>query len=453
MNKSGGTEFEFPNCTTFKINPLTSSKTLRQIKNTATTEFILLIISESEIDFGRYAYERISSLARSFNSGIIYSDYVDNENDLMTPHSLIDYQPGSVRDNFNFGHIMFLRKDIFAEAANDLNDSYKYAGLYSLRLNISIKYPIIRIPEYLYSVTGNISSENQFGYVDSKNKSLQVEMEEAFTDYLKKINALIRPPTEELDLYSINFKNEVSVIIPVKNRVRTISEAVNSALSQKCDFPFNIIVVDNHSDDGTTEAINSIAKSNKNIIHLGPGALNLGIGGCWNEGINHEDCGRFAVQLDSDDIYSDEFTLQKIVNVFRKEKCALVIGSYKLTDFQFNSIPPGIIDHREWTDENGLNNALRINGLGAPRAFFTPIIRKINFPNVSYGEDYASVLAISRNYKTGRIYEPIYICRRWEGNSDSLLSIEKENSYNFYKDKIRTLEIFIRQQDNKSRHD
>jgi hypothetical protein len=453
LNKSGRKEFEFPNCTVFKINPLTRSKTLKQINNTTTTDFILLIISESEIDFGKYAYKRISSLAHSFNSGIIYSDYFDNENDLMTPHSLIDYQPGSVRDNFNFGHIMFFRKDIFSEAANDLNDKYRYAGLYSIRLIISIKYPIIRIPEYLYSVTGNISSANQFGYVDSKNKSVQVEMEEAFTDYLQKINALVRPTTEELDLYSINFKNEVSVIIPVKNRVRTISEAVNSALNQKCDFIFNIIVVDNHSDDGTTEALNSLTKSNKNILHLIPNAPALGIGGCWNEGINHGDCGRFAVQLDSDDIYSDEHTLQKIVNVFRIEKCAMVIGSYKLTDFQFNIIPPGIIDHREWTKENGLNNALRINGLGAPRAFFTPIIRKINFPNVSYGEDYTSGLAISRNYKTGRIYEPIYICRRWEGNSDSLLSIEKENNYNFYKDKIRTLEILIRQKLNKSRHD
>ena len=343
MIKSGKTEFKFPNCAVYKINPLTSSKTLKQINNSAKSDFILLIISESEIDFGRYAYERISSLAHSFNSGIIYSDYYDNENYQLIPHSLIDYQPGSVRDNFNFGHIMFFRKDIFSEAANQLNDRYKYAGLYSLRLNISMKYPIIRIPEYLYSVTGTRSSENQFGYVDSKNKSIQVEMEEAFKDYLQKINALIRPTTEELDLYTINFKNEVSVIIPVKNRVRTISDAVNSALSQKCDFPFNIIIVDNHSADGTTEVLNSLAKSNKNILHLIPDAPALGIGGCWNEGINHGDCGRFAIQLDSDDIYSDEHTLQKIINVFRKEKCAMVIGSYKLTDFEFNIIPPGLL--------------------------------------------------------------------------------------------------------------
>ena len=281
----------------------------------------------------------------------------------------------------------------------------------------------------------------------------QIEMEEVYTDYLKRINAFIKSPVNDLDLYSQNFKNEVSVIIPVKNRIRTISEAINSALSQKGNFSFNLIVVDNHSDDGTTEVLKTLAKSNKNLIHVIPGGINLGIGGCWNEGINHADCGRFAVQLDSDDIYSDNNTLQKIVDVFKKEKCAMVIGGYKLTDFQYNPIPPGIIDHREWTEENGFNNALRINGLGAPRAFFTPIIKEINFPNVSYGEDYAAGLAISRCYKIGRIYEPIYICRRWEGNSDSFLSIEKENTYNFYKDKIRTLEILIRQNINTGEHD
>ena len=423
------------------------------MNRSANSEFILLIISESEIELGQYAYERISSLAYAFNSGIIYSDYFDKENDLLTPHSLIDYQTGSVRDNFNFGHIMFFKKDIFSEAANELKDGDKYSGLYSLRLNISIKFPIIRIPEYLYSATGNRISEKHFEYVDSKNKDVQIEMEEVFTDYLKRINAFIKSPVNDLDLYSQNFKNEVSVIIPVKNRIRTISEAINSALSQKGNFSFNLIVVDNHSDDGTTEVLKTLAKSNKNLIHVIPGGINLGIGGCWNEGINHADCGRFAVQLDSDDIYSDDNTLQKIVDIFRKEKCAMVIGSYKLTDFQYNPIPPGIIDHREWTKENGFNNALRINGLGAPRAFFTPIIKEINFPNVSYGEDYAAGLAISRCYKIGRIYEPIYICRRWEGNSDSFLSIEKENTYNFYKDKIRTLEILIRQHLNAGEHD
>ena len=446
-------EFRFPNCTTFKIDPLSSSATLKQINKSARSEFILLIISESEIELGKYAYERISSLANSFNSGIIYSDYFDKENDLLTPHPLIDYQPGSVRDNFNFGHIMFFRKDIFSEATDKLMDRYKYAGLYSLRLDISMKYPIIRIPEYLYLAKGNEIIDRQFDYVDSKNRSVQIEMELAFTNYLKNINAFLKPPVNDIELYGQYFKNDVSVIIPVKNRIRTISGAINSALNQKTDFPFNIIVVDNHSDDGTTEILNSLAKSNRNLIHLIPEETNLNIGGCWNEGIHHTDCGRFVIQLDSDDIYSDENTLQKILNVFRKEKCAMVIGSYQLTDFQYSPIPPGIIDHREWTKENGFNNALRINGLGAPRAFFTPIIQSINFPNVSYGEDYAAGLAISRCYKIGRIYDPIYVCRRWEGNSDSFLSIEKENTYNFYKDKIRTFEILTRRQLNAGKHD
>ena len=270
-------------------------------------------------------------------------------------------------------------------------------------------------------------------------------MEQVFTNYLKRTHSFIRPDFNKIDLYKPVFDNEVSVIIPVKDRVRTISDAINSAINQNTDFPFNVIVVDNKSTDGTTDILRELSVLNNNLVHIIPAGENLGIGGCWNEGIHHSECGRFAVQLDSDDIYSDEKSLQKIVNVFRKEKCAMVIGSYKLTDFEFNIIPPGIIDHKEWTEENGCNNALRINGFGAPRAFFTPIVREINFPDVSYGEDYAVGLAISRRYKIGRIYEPIYICRRWEGNSDSCLSIEKENSNNNYKDKVRTLEIFARE--------
>jgi len=451
--KSGDTEFRFPDCTAFIISPITSSESLKKINKSVKSEFILLIISESEIELGQLSYERISNLARSFRSGIIYSDYLETDNNILTPHPLVEYQTGSVRDNFNFGHIMFFRKDIFSEAIKELKGGYKYAGLYSFRLIISIKYPIVRIPEYLYSATRNKINENPFEYINSKNRDIQIEMENAFTDYLKRINAFIKPTGKEIDLNFNTFKNEVSVIIPVKNRVGTISDAVNSALNQNTDFPYNLIVVDNHSDDGTSEVLEILARSNKNLIHLIPDLTNLEIGGCWNVGIHHTDCGKFAIQLDSDDIYTDENTLQKVVNVFRKEKCAMVIGSYKLTDFQYNLIPPGIIDHLEWTKENGMNNALRINGLGAPRAFFTPLIRKINFPNVSYGEDYSMGLAISRCYKIGRIYEPIYMCRRWEGNSDSLLSIEKENTYNFYKDKIRTLEILIRQNLNTGEHD
>jgi hypothetical protein len=438
-------ELNLPDCSAFKLNPICSSTSLKQIANLAKSKYILLIISKSEIELGQYAYDRISGLAQSINSGIIYSDYYDKSENQLTPHPLIDYQTGSVRDNFNFGHLMFFRKDVFSEAVKELNDKYEFAGLYNLRLNISTKYHIIRIPEFLYASSGKPENGNQFEYVDSRNRVVQIEMEQAFTDYLKKIKALIKTPSNKIGLYLESFKNEASVIIPVKNRAKTISEAVNSALHQKTDFPFNVIVVNNYSNDGTSEILNLLAESNNNLINVIPSDTTLGIGGCWNIAIHHKECGRFAVQLDSDDIYSDDNSLQKIVNVFRKDKCAMVIGSYKLTDFKYNIIPPGIIDHKEWTEENGVNNALRINGLGAPRAFFTPIIRDINFPNVNYGEDYSAGLAISRSYKIGRILEPIYICRRWEGNSDALLSIEKENSYNFYKDKVRTLEILARQ--------
>ncbi|MDR3610957.1 MAG: glycosyltransferase family A protein [Ignavibacteriaceae bacterium] len=445
-------ELNLPDCSAFKLDPICSSASLKQIDNLAKSKYILLIISKSEIKFGQYAYERISGLAQSINSGIIYSDYYDKSENQLTPHPLIDYQTGSIRDNFNFGHLMFFRKDVFSETVKELDDKYEFAGLYNLRLNISTKYHIIRIPEFLYASSGKPENENQFEYVDSRNRVVQIEMEQAFTDYLTKIKAFIKSPSNKIDLYLESFKNEASVIIPVKNRAKTISEAVNSALHQKTDFPFNVIVVNNYSNDGTSEILNLLAESNNNLINVIPSDTTLCIGGCWNTAIHHKECGRFAIQLDSDDIYSDDNSLQKIVNVFRKDKCAMVIGSYKLTDFNYNIIPPGIIDHKEWTEKNGLNNALRINGLGAPRAFFTPMIRDINFPNVNYGEDYSVGLVISRSYKIRRILEPIYICRRWEGNSDALLSIEKENSYNFYKDKVRTLEILARQIKNAGEH-
>jgi hypothetical protein len=445
---------EFSGCSVVRISPLISSGELKKIDKKSNDEFILLIISGAELELGYYAYERLSQLARAFKPGILYSDYYD-KSDTLVEHSLIDYQEGSIRDDFNFGHILFFRKDIFSEAVKELDAEIRYAGLYDLRLNISIKYPVMRIPEFLYSASVNKNDKNeyQFEYVDPRNRDVQVEMERVFTQYLKKINAFISANDMGIDLYSVSFKDEASVIIPVKNRVKTIPDAVNSVIKQKTDFPFNLIVVDNHSADGTSDLLSGLASKNKNLIHLIPERTDLGIGGCWNEGISHTECGRFAIQLDSDDIYSDENTLQKIVGRFREEKCAMVIGSYKLTDFKYNLIPPGIIDHKEWTLENGVNNALRINGLGAPRAFYTPVIREIKFPNVSYGEDYAAALAISRRYKTSRIYEPVYICRRWEGNSDASLTIEKLNRYNFYKDKIRTIEIFARQQLNRDGHD
>jgi glycosyltransferase involved in cell wall biosynthesis len=291
---------------------------------------------------------------------------------------------------------------------------------------------------------------NMFAYVDPRNRQVQLEMEKVFTNHLKEIDAYVDPRIKKSVNFEDKFNYEASVIIPVKNRVNTIGDAINSVLNQASKFSFNIIVVDNYSSDGTTEKIKNIAIGDNRVIHLIPPKTELGIGGCWNEAIFHPDCGKFAVQLDSDDLYSDKNTLQKIIDKFYQENCAMVIGSYKLTDFNLNEIPPGIIDHREWTDENGHNNALRINGLGAPRAFYTPVIREIKFPNVSYGEDYAVGLAISRQYKVGRIYEPIYLCRRWEGNTDTSLSIEKQNANNFYKDSLRTKEIQLRQEMNRN---
>ncbi|MCL4278537.1 MAG: glycosyltransferase family 2 protein, partial [Ignavibacteriaceae bacterium] len=312
-----------------------------------------------------------------------------------------------------------------------------------------------RIPEPLYSVI--LSSDEDevnklFDYVDPRNREVQIEMEKVFTHHLEEINSFIPFRNKKPVNFSSSFLYEASVVIPVRNRVNTISDAIKSVLNQKANFNFNVIVVDNYSEDGTTEKIKSITVKDDRVIHIIPERTDLGIGGCWNEAIFHSECGKFAVQLDSDDLYSSENSLQKIVNKFYDENCAMVIGSYKLTDFKLNEIPPGLIDHREWTDENGQNNALRINGLGAPRAFYTPIIKEIKFPNVSYGEDYAVGLAVSRQYKIGRIYEPIYLCRRWEGNTDASLTIEKMNANNFYKDSLRTKEIQLRQAINRKAH-
>ena len=323
-----------------------------------------------------------------------------------------------------------------------------------MHLALSRSSQLIRIPEFLYTAHQKTDSNNAnkiFDYVDPKNRQVQIEMEKVVTHHLKKINAFIDSADKKSTVFENKFKVEASIITPVKNRVNTIADAIKSALNQKTNFYFNVIVVDNHSDDGTSEKIKNISTDDKRVIHLIPQRKDLGIGGCWNEAILHPECGKFSVQLDSDDLYSDEYTLQKIVDKFYEEKCAMVIGSYKLTDFNLNEIPPGLIDHREWTDENGHNNALRINGLGAPRSFYTPIIREIKFPNVSYGEDYAVGLAVSRQYKIGRIYEPVYLCRRWEGNTDASLTIAKQNANNFYKDSLRTEEIKIRQEINRKK--
>ena len=352
-----------------------------------------------------------------------------------------------MRDDFDFGKLLFFNAKELKKAVAEMSDNYRFAGLYDLRLRISQQSEIFHINEFLYSETISNSltdNEKQFSYVDPKNREAQIEMESACTEHLKKIGAYISQNHKPLDLSSETFSVEASVIIPVRNRKNTIGAAIKSVLTQNPNFGFNLIVIDNYSTDGTTQIIEDFAKTDSRVIHIIPENKDLGIGGCWNEGIMHKNCGRFAVQLDSDDVYANDDVLQKIVDKFHAEHCAMVIGSYTITDVDLTPIPPYLIDHCEWTDENGHNNALRINGLGAPRAFFTPVLRQIKLPNTSYGEDYAVGLAISRDYKIGRIYESLYCCRRWEGNSDAALDIEKTNRNNLYKDSIRTIELKAR---------
>ena len=437
-----------------QLDRIESSKTIRSIAKTTETRFVLIIIKPIKINLGSFAVERFQSVANDTGAGILYSDFYETKNGNLEKHPTIDYQLGSIRDDFDFGPLLFIDTAALKTAVETMEHNFEYAGLYDLRLNLSRQKLISRIPEYLYQATETDlrnSGEKQFDYVDPKNRIVQIEMEQAATNHLKKINAFLEPNFLETEPLSDGFEVEASVIIPVKNRIKTIGDAVNSALKQKTDFPFNVIVVDNHSTDGSTELLRSLATNHKELKHNVPKRKDLMIGGCWNEALYDKSCGRFAVQLDSDDLYKDENSLQSVVNLFRKEKCAMVIGSYILTDFLLKEIPPGLINHSEWTNNNGANNALRINGLGAPRAFYTPILREIKIPNVSYGEDYFLGLTISRNYKIGRIYEPIYICRRWEGNSDSALDIYKQNNNNIYKDRLRTFEILARQKKNKTK--
>lgn len=401
------------------------------------------------------ALERMCDYLSAPQCSMVYADHYKTIKGERTPHPVIDYQLGSVRDDFDFGSLLMFRTDYLKRAINEIEaeKEYQHSALYALRLALSRYGELTHIREFLYTETEidlRKSGEKQFDYVDPRNRQVQIEREEVFTRHLKKIGAYLKPGMMTVDLKEGEFSHEASIIIPVRNRARTINDAIRSVLEQETSFPFNLIIIDNHSTDGTSEIIEQYKNDNR-VIHLIPERTDLGIGGCWNLGINHPQCGRFAIQLDSDDLYSSPHTVQTIVDKFYKEQCAMVIGSYRMTDFTLQTLPPGVIDHKEWTDENGHNNALRINGLGAPRAFFTPLLRKIRVPNTSYGEDYALGLAFSRQYRIGRIYDVLYLCRRWEGNSDAALSIEKINQNNNYKDSLRTLEIKLRQAMNKKR--
>ncbi len=423
-----------------------STDALKKMAAVADTAYVLTYSKGFPLDMGKHALARMMQVCDDTGAGIVYSDYFEKKNDVMSAHPVIDYQDGALRDDFNFGSVILYNGKAFRDACNRMDQDYSYAGLYDLRLKVSQNYPLIRIPEMLYTeveTDTRKTGEKQFDYVDPRNRAVQVEMERACTHHLKCIKGWLSPQFSGVKFDEDGFEYEASVVIPVRNRVKTIGDAIRSVLSQNTKYRFNLIIVDNYSTDGTTDIIKSFASDHR-LVHIIPERKDLGIGGCWNEAVFSEKCGRFAIQLDSDDLYIDDNVITRIVDAFHEQQCAMVVGSYRMVNFDLDEIPPGLIDHREWTPDNGRNNALRINGLGAPRAFYTPVLREIRVPNVSYGEDYAVGLAISRHYRIGRIYEPLYLCRRWDENSDAVLDVAKANMHNLYKDRIRTIELMAR---------
>ena len=436
-------------CRMLTVDSLTSSNTLMTIAENAKADYVLLQTKAVSVELGEGALERILRVASDSDASMVYADHYNLIDGKRIPHPVIDYQKGSIRDDFDFGSLLLIKTPLLHTFAMQAGEhDYHHAGLYALRLFLSRHGQLFHIDEKLYTeeeTDTRASGVKQFDYVNPRNREVQIEMEQAATAHLAEINAKIDPSYyRRPDFNEQEFDVEASVVIPVYNREKTICDAVNSALSQKANFKYNVIVVDNHSTDNTTELLQAI--HDERLVHIIPERTDLGIGGCWNTAIKDDRCGRFAVQLDSDDLYSSPKTLQQVVDAFYKQNAAMVIGSYRMCDFELNTLPPGLIDHAEWTDENGPNNALRINGLGAPRAFFTPLLRQIGFPNTSYGEDYALGLIFSRHYRIGRIFTELYLCRRWGGNSDAALSIERVNANNLYKDRLRTLEILARQQ-------
>lgn len=435
-------------CTFVITDRLESSNTIVSIVENTDADYVMICTRHTTIGWGNNTLERFLRVADDTDAVMVYADHYKMVEGKMEKHPVIDYQSGSLRDDFDFGSLWCIKAQALADyIAQPDREEYQFAALYDLRLYLSRVGEIFHLNEFLYSeaeLDTRKSGEKQFDYVNPRNREVQIEMEKACTQHLGKVGALIDTTFyRQPDFGEQDFEYEASVIIPVFNREKTVADAVKSALGQKANFKFNVIVVNNHSTDRTGEILDELKVDN--LIQIVPERTDLGIGGCWNEAINSSFCGKFAVQLDSDDLYSSPKTLQKIVDAFYKQKAAMIIGSYRMCDFDLNTLPPGLIDHKEWTDENGCNNALRINGLGAPRAFFTPLVRQIQFPNTSYGEDYALGLAFSRRYRIGRIYDELYLCRRWGGNSDAALSVEKVNANNLYKDRLRTMELKARQ--------
>lgn len=438
-------------CSFIVVDRLSSSSAMKSIAESVMADYAMMFLKDVSVSLGQYSIQRMARVAAETDAAMVYSDRLASGGGKVEPRPVIDWQEGSLRDDFDFGSVVMVRGSLlhgFMSVTDE--DDYLYAGWYELWLYLSRHGKLFHINEILYTEEerdNRPSGEKQFDYVNPANRDVQIEMERAVTAHLKAVHALVDTSYYiEPDFNEQDFEYEASVVIPVRNREKTIRDAVDSALSQKTTFMFNVIVVDNHSTDNTTTLLE--AYDDNRLIHIIPRRTDLGIGGCWNVAVDDTRCGRFAVQLDSDDLYSSKDTLQTIVDAFYRQRAAMVIGSYRMCDFDLNTIPPGLIDHAEWTDANGCNNALRINGLGAPRAFFTPLLRQIRFPNTSYGEDYALGLAFSRMYRIGRIYTELYLCRRWGGNSDAALSVDKVNANNIYKDRLRTMELMARKKMN-----
>ena len=426
--------------------PMGATAVLRQIAERTAGEWTLLYTKPTELSFVHYALERMLAVGEDTGAAMVYADHFAMTGGVLKQAPVIDCQPGALRDDFDFGGVLLYRTSALRDAVAAMDADYRFAGLYDLRLKVQQRGSLVHVNEYLYyEVETDLrkSGEKQFDYVDPKNRAVQIEMEQACTDHLKAIGGYLEPVFKPVDLDAEEFEYEASVVIPCRNRARTIGDAIKSALGQKTSFKYNVIVVDDNSTDGTVGIIESFLDDPR-LIYIAQDPTWHAIGGNWNSALHHPLCGKFALQLDSDDTYYDEHTVQKMVDAFYEQGCAMVVGTYRMTDFEGRTLPPGVIDHREWTLENGRNNALRINGLGAPRGFFVPLLRSINFPTTKYGEDYAVGLRVSREYKIGRIYDAIYNCRRWDGNSDAALEIERVNANNTYKDRIRTWELEAR---------
>ncbi|MBU4120241.1 MAG: glycosyltransferase family 2 protein [Proteobacteria bacterium] len=444
-----------PRCEALAVDDQDSGRMWNTLLAGVGTRYLLYLPVFGDVRPDTRGPGRLIETAESTGAAIVYADYGEVRGETLRGHPVIDYQPGSIRDGFNFGPMILLATAAARRAIRKYGEAppFRWAGWYDLRLKISIDHDLFHLPERLSLVAEGAAERGraggaQFAYCDPGNRAVQKEMEEAVTAHLRRIGAWLAPEFKEVPHSDDPFPVEASVVIPVRNRVRTVAEAVESALAQKTDFPFNVIVVDNHSTDDTTALLAELAARHPALKHIVPERRDLSIGGCWNEAIHSDRCGRYAVQLDSDDLYCCTDALQRLVDLLRRGNCAMVIGSYTLVSGDLKEIPPGLIAHREWTDANGRNNALRINGLGAPRAFDTALLRRIGFPNVGYGEDYAVALRLSREYRIGRIYESIYLCRRWGGNTDASLSVEQMNRHDAYKDRLRTIEIRARRKMN-----